>query len=147
MTAPSAPTVSVIMAAYNGADLIGETLASLKAQTFGDFELMVVDDRSTDDTLAVLRAETDPRIRVIAAEENQGVVRSRNRAVAAARGRYLAALDHDDLCHPDRFARQVAFLDAHPDTVLVGTGSDVIEDGVIHPSRLAPLTTPALVEW
>ncbi|MFA5962507.1 MAG: glycosyltransferase family A protein [Sphingomonas sp.] len=143
----STPIVSVVMAAYNGAGLVGETLATLQAQTLTDFELLVVDDRSTDDTLAVLRSWDDPRFRVIAAETNQGVVRSRNRAFAAARGRYIAALDHDDLCYPERFARQVAYLDAHPDTVLAGTASDNLQDGVITPSTLAPLTTPPLIEW
>ncbi|CAN5401647.1 hypothetical protein BH10PSE14_BH10PSE14_44480 [soil metagenome] len=143
----SAPTVSVVMAAYKGAALVGETLASLQAQTLTDFELVVVDDCSPDDTLAVLRSWDDPRFRVIAAETNQGVVRSRNRAFAAARGRYIAALDHDDLCHPERFAKQVAYLDAHPDTVLLGTASNNLQDGVISPSTLAPLTTPLLVEW
>ena len=104
----TAPVVSVIMAAYNGAALIPETIASLTAQTFGDFELVVVDDCSTDDTLALLRSYHDPRIRVIAAETNQGPVRTRNRAFAEARGRYIAALDQDDQCPPERFARHVA---------------------------------------
>lgn len=143
----SAPTVSVVMAAYRGAALVGETLASLQAQTFGDFELVVVEDCSPDDTLAVLRSWDDPRFRVIAAEKNQGVVLSRNRAFGEARGRYIAALDHDDLCHPERFAKQVAYLDAHPDTVLVGTASNNLQDGEITPSTLAPLTTPPLIEW
>src|SRR3546814_3027377 len=110
----SAPIVSVIMAAYNGAALLPETLASLQAQTFGDFELIVVDDRSPDDTLALLHGWSDHRIHVIAAAENQGPVKARNRAFAQARGRYIAALDQDDICLPDRFARQVAYLDANP---------------------------------
>ncbi len=141
------PTVSVVMAAYNGAALIRETLASLKAQTFTDFEIVAVDDKSTDDTLAVLRAWDDPRLTVIAAEENGGPVRARNRAVAAARGRYIAALDQDDLCRPERFAKQVAYLDANPDTVLLGTAAVFLEDGVIGPSTYAPHTTPELTRW
>ena len=143
----STPAISVIMAAYNGASLIVETLESLKAQSFADFEVIIVDDCSTDDTLAVARGFDDPRIRVIAAETNQGVVASRNRAVAEARGRYIAALDHDDLCHPDRFARQVAYLDEHPETVLVGTAAAILEDGVLLPGSLAPVSTPMLIEW
>src|SRR3546814_6456170 len=102
----SAPIVSVIMAAYNGAALLPETLASLQAQTFGDFELIVVDDRSPDDTLALLHGWSDHRIHVIAAAENQGPVKARNRAFAQARGRYIAAPDQDDICLPDRFARR-----------------------------------------
>ncbi len=142
-----APAVSVIMAAYNGAALIEETLASLKAQTFGDFEIVVVDDKSTDDTLAVLRRWDDPRLRVIEAEVNGGPVRARNIAVAAARGRYLAGLDQDDLCMPERFARQVAYLDAHPETVLVGTAVALLKDRAVEPSSYAAHTTPALIRW
>jgi len=143
----TAPTVSVITAAYNGAALIGETLESLRAQTFADFEIVVVDDRSTDDTLAVLRGWDDPRLRVIAAAENGGPVRARNIAVAEARGRYLAALDQDDLCLPERFARQVAWLDAHPDCALVGCAVALLQDGVRRPSAYPPHTTPALIRW
>ena len=146
MTA-SAPTISVIMAAYNGAALIGETLDSLWAQTFGDFELIVVDDCSTDTTLEVLRAVTDPRMRVIAADRNGGPVRSRNLAFAHARGRYIAGLDQDDLCLPDRFARQVAYLDTHPDIALVGGEALVLQDGRTRSGIRAPVTTPALLAW
>lgn len=148
MTMPAAPpTISVIMPTYNGADMVGATLASLQAQTFQDFELIVVDDCSTDDTVAVIRAVGDPRFRVIAAPVNRRVVLTRNAAFAEVRGRYVAALDHDDLCHPDRFRAQVAYLDAHPEIVLVGTAANVLQDGAILPSALAPLSTPALIEW
>ena len=143
----STPAVSVIMAAYNGAAIVGETLASLTEQTFADFEVVIVDDCSTDDTLAVLRAFDDPRFRVIAAEQNQGPVRTRNRAFAEARGRYIAALDQDDLCHPARFARQVAYLDANPDTVLLGTAAAILDDGQISASGHSAATTPTLIEW
>lgn len=143
----SIPTVSVIMAAYNGAALIEETLASLKAQTFTDFEIVVVDDKSTDDTLAVLRRWDDPRLRVIEAEVNGGPVRARNIAVAAARGRYLAALDQDDISLPERFARQVAWLDAHPETALVATAFALLTEGVVTPADYPAHTTPALIRW
>lgn len=143
----NAPTVSVVMAAYNGAALIGETLESLAVQTMGDFEAIVVDDRSTDDTLAVLRGWPDGRVRVIALEENGGPVRARNRAFAEARGRYIAGLDQDDLCRPERFARQVAYLDANPDVALIGSDTAVLSDGVIRPPRHPANTTPRLTEW
>lgn len=142
------PTVSVIMAAYNGAGLIRETLDTLKAQSFTDFEAIVVDDHSTDDTLAVLKAYDAPWLRVLQTPENGGPVVARNFGVAHARGHYIAGLDHDDLCKPDRFARQVAFLDANPDAVMVATAADVLEEnGAIVPSRLPPVTTPMLLDW
>jgi glycosyltransferase involved in cell wall biosynthesis len=143
----TAPAVSVVMAAYNGAALIGETLDSLWAQSFADFEVVVVDDCSTDATRDLLAACHDPRLRVIHAEHNAGPVRSRNRAFAEARGRYVAGLDQDDICLPDRFARQVAYLDAHPGIALVAATAAVLEDGSVTSSIKSPVTTPALVEW
>ncbi|MBN8806625.1 MAG: glycosyltransferase [Sphingomonas sp.] len=135
------------MAAYNGAALTGETLDSLWAQSFADFEIVVVDDCSTDDTREVLAAVRDPRLRVIHADENGGPVRSRNRAVTEARGRYLAGLDQDDICLPHRFARQVAYLDAHPDIALVGASANILEDGAVSAHAKAAVTTPRLIEW
>jgi glycosyltransferase involved in cell wall biosynthesis len=143
----TAPAISVIMAAYNGSAWLPETLASLRAQTFADFELIVVDDCSTDDTLAILEAWPDPRVRVVAAEANRGPVEARNAAFALARGRYIAALDQDDICLPERFARQIAYLDAHPEVVLVGAAAGTLCDGVTAPSTHEPVTTPMLVEW
>jgi glycosyltransferase involved in cell wall biosynthesis len=147
MIAPAPPAVSVVMAAYNGAGLIGETLASLTTQTFADFEVLVVDDRSTDATRDVVRAWPDPRVRLIELEVNGGPVRARNRGVSEARGRYIAALDQDDLCRPERFARQVAYLDAHPRIALLGTQVDWLHEAIVSPSRYAPVTTPALIAW
>lgn len=141
------PAISVVMAAYNGAALIEETLSSLKTQTFRDFEILVVDDRSTDDTLDVLARWDDPRLRVIALTENGGPVRARNRGFAEARGRYVAALDQDDLCMPERFARQVAYLDAHPQVVLLGTAVALLDRGATRTSGYAPRTTAALTRW
>ncbi len=143
----TAPTVSVVMAAYNGVHLVGETLASLSSQTMPDFEVLVVDDCSTDDTREVVRAWPDARVRLIAAPVNGGPVRARNRAFAEARGRYIAGLDQDDICLPTRFARQVAYLDAHPATTLVAAAASVFEGEVTRPSPHAPISTPALIGW
>ncbi|WP_333572626.1 glycosyltransferase [Sphingomonas sp.] len=143
----TAPTVSVIMATYNGAALLPETLASLQAQSFADWELVAVDDGSHDETVAVLRALRDPRIRVIESAVNGGPVVARNRAFAAARGRYVAGLDQDDLCLPERFARQVAWLDAHPDTVLVSTATECLLDGKVVPGQWPRPLSPGLIDW
>ena len=147
MSALGTPAVSVVMAAYNGAALIGETLDSIWAQSFDDFEVIIVDDCSTDDTLAILRACRDPRLRVIAADANAGPVRSRNRAFAEARGRYVAGLDQDDICRADRFERQVTYLDSHPDIALVAASAAILEDGSVTSSIKSPVTMPRLVEW
>ena len=141
------PVVSVIMPAYNSAALIGETLDSLAAQTFTDFEIIVAEDRSPDDTMAVLAAWPDPRLRIFQMDTNGGPVLARNRAVAQARGRYIAALDHDDLCHPDRLARQVAWLDAHPATVLVATATRTFSGTETFPASNPRRTTPAMIRF
>lgn len=124
------PTVSVLMTTRDGADLLPETLDSALAQRFRDFELVVVDDASTDATPALLAAYAarDPRLRVLRPGSGLGVVGARNLGFAACRGRFLAALDHDDLSHPDRLGAQVAYLDAHPRTALVGTAA-LLTDG------------------
>jgi hypothetical protein len=92
-----APQVSVIMATYNGDRFVRQGINSILAQTLQDFELIITDDCSTDETGAILDSIGDPRVRVLRNSENVGVVQSRNRCLAAARGQYVAMLDHDDL--------------------------------------------------
>jgi GT2 family glycosyltransferase len=142
-----APIVSVIMAVYNGAALLPETLASLQAQTFGDWELVAVDDCSKDDSVAVLERLGDPRVRVIRSEANGGPVVARNRAFVEARGRYVAGLDQDDISLPERFARQVAYLDADPDVSLVSCATDYLVDGKRLPGNWPRPLTPVLIDW
>lgn len=143
----NSPTVSVIMAAYKGAPFVGETIRSVIAQSFTDWELVIVDDCSPDDTLAVVRGFDDPRIRVLASPMNQGPVKTRNAAMAVARGRYLAGLDQDDVCLPERLARQVAYLDTHDDVVLVATAADLLEAGRVRRGPQNGETTPELIRW
>lgn len=122
MTAAPA-AVTVIMPAYNMADYIAESIRSVQAQTFPDWELVVVDDGSTDRTLAIVEdiARRDPRVRPMGLASNSGnrPAVPRNHGLGAARGRYIAFLDSDDSWHPEKLGRQVAILDADPDTQLV----------------------------
>ncbi|WP_448663482.1 glycosyltransferase family 2 protein [Sphingomonas sp. CJ20] len=143
----STPTVSIILPAYNGAALIGATIDSVLAQSFADFELVVVDDCSTDDTWDVIARYADPRIRAFRASANGGPVLARNRAFAEARGTYIAGLDQDDLCAPDRLARQVAFLDAHPQVALVASDCNLLSEGKIRPWPGPGTLTPPVIDW
>lgn len=124
------PRVSVIIPVYNRAIFVGAAIESILAQTFADFELIVIDDGSTDATPDMVRSFADPRIRLVGHECNLGIPAARNSGLAAARGRYVATLDSDDVAHPKRLERQVAFLDAHPDHALVGSWTaDMDENG------------------
>jgi glycosyltransferase involved in cell wall biosynthesis len=116
------PTVSVVTPVYNTAAYVGDTIKSILAQTYADFELILIDDGSKDASAAVVRewAAKDARIR-FTSRENRGVVRTRNELLEQARGKYIAVCDSDDLCVPERLAKQVAYLDAHPDCVLLGS--------------------------
>ncbi|MCW5898878.1 MAG: glycosyltransferase family 2 protein [Flavobacteriales bacterium] len=106
--------VSVVLPVYNKAPWLRECLHSILGQTFGDFELIAVDDASTDDSLAILRAVGDPRLRVVALERNLGPAGAAQRAMDLAQGEYIARLDADDLMLPGRLAVQVSYMDAHP---------------------------------
>ena len=120
-TTTPAPTVSVVMPAYNAADYLAEAIESVLAQTFGDFELIVINDGSTDRTREILASfeRRDARVRVLD-QPNAGVIESLNRGIREARGRYIARMDADDVCLPHRLAVQVAHLERHPDLALLG---------------------------
>ena len=122
------PLVSVLMPVFNAQRYLAAAAGSVLKQTFTDFELIAVDDGSTDRSLAVLQkmAAADPRVRIIS-RPNAGLVASLNEALAIARGQYVARMDADDRCLPTRFAQQTAYLDGHPDCVLVGTAVVIMD--------------------
>jgi glycosyltransferase involved in cell wall biosynthesis len=122
------PRVSVVVPSYNHARFVEACVRSALAQTFADLEVVVSDDASTDDTLAVLGAIRDPRLVVHPSAENLGVSANLNRAIGEARGELVAVLDSDNLFLPEKIARQVAFLDAHPRVAAVFTLAEFIDD-------------------
>jgi len=127
------PNVNVIVRAFNCERTIGPALESILVQTYPDFEVIVVDDFSTDGTRRVLQAYTqqDARIKVIRNETNQGAFRSINIGLQQGRANYVAIQDGDDLSLPHRFETQVSFLEANPNIALIGGGSYIIdEEGV-----------------
>jgi GT2 family glycosyltransferase len=120
--------VTVLMAVRNGLPWVQEAIESVLAQTFRDFELLIVDDASTDGTADAAAAFGDARIRVLANERNLGQVPSLNRGLREARGEYVGRLDADDVCLPERLERQVAVLDSEESVALVGTWLDVVDE-------------------
>lgn len=117
----SAPQVSVIIPSYNGERFIGEAVQSILGQTFPDFELIVLDDGSSDGTRDILRglARGDSRLRIIE-KANSGLIETLNQGIAEARGAYIARLDHDDVATPKRLELQAAILSANRDIAGVG---------------------------
>ena len=110
--------ISVIIPVFNTGMILKNTIESVLDQTFTDFELIIVDDGSTDSTTAgVLNCQTDRRIRIIH-QENSGVAAARNRGIREARGRYIAFLDHDDLYLPEKLEVLKSLLDETADAVL-----------------------------
>jgi glycosyltransferase involved in cell wall biosynthesis len=128
---PSSPVVSVILPTHNRLRLLAEAIESVRAQTFADWEIVVVDDGSTDGTAEYLSdlAVTEPRVRVVRLPRTGRIPRLRNIAAGEARGRYLAFLDSDDFWHPEKLAKQLAALAAEPEArwcyvAAVGVGED-----------------------
>src|SRR5262249_35838237 len=124
------PRVSVLMSVHNGSRFLRPAIDSVLAQTYSDFELVVVDDASTDGSAELVESYTDPRIRLHRNERTLGIPGALNAGLALARGEYVARFDCDDLCLPERLERQVALLDDEPQVALAGSWVDVTsEDG------------------
>jgi glycosyltransferase involved in cell wall biosynthesis len=112
------PMVSILMPVYNGRDYLRPAIDSLLNQTFKDFEIVLVNDGSTDDSQEIIDSYNDPRI-VPIIQKNQGVARSLNNGLKVARGKYIRRHDADDISTPDSIQKQVDFLETHPDYVMV----------------------------
>lgn len=139
------PRVSVVLTTYNSSRVIRKTLESLLEQTFRDFDLIIVDDCSRDDTAEIIASYGDPRIRLVRNQQNQGISKTRNIGLGLARGEYIAMSDHDDISFPSRLEQQVAFLDSHPDFVMVATTSFMQPRS--SNSRPRAITSPYLLHW
>ena len=123
-----APTVSVVMTVYNTERYLPEAVESILQQSYADFEFVIVDDGSTDGCPEILReyADADPRVRFVA-RPHRGIVPAANEGIGMALGRYVARMDSDDIALRDRLAAQVAYLDAHPECVLLGSRVMVVD--------------------
>ena len=127
---PLMPDISIIMAAYNEELEIGGAIESIIAQTFTDWELIVIDDGSTDATVEVIRryAEKDSRIRLFCNETNLELSRSLNKGIGLARADMIARADADDINLPERLAKQYAYMQAHKDIDVLGTGAYLLDE-------------------
>ncbi len=123
------PVISVILPVYNATAFLKPAIQSILDQTFGDFELLIINDGSTDDSEKEILSFKDERINYLANTTNHGLVYSLNLGIEKSRGKYIARMDADDICLRDRFQLQKEFLDAHPDTAIVASTIHMIDEG------------------
>jgi glycosyltransferase involved in cell wall biosynthesis len=122
------PKISVLMPVYNAGPYLAEAIDSILAQTFSDFEFLIIDDGSTDGSGEIVQSYDDPRIRYLRNERNLGLVDTLNRGIELARGPYIARMDADDISLPERFERQIDFMDAHPEAGVCGSSFQFFGD-------------------
>ena len=121
--------ISVVMPNYNTPiDYLKTAVESILSQTYKDFEYIIVDDRSTDDSYEYLKSLTDPRIRVIRNKNNLGITKTLNVGFDLAQGEYIARMDSDDIALPDRLETQLRFMDDHPDVIVCGAWAELFGD-------------------
>ena len=130
MSSASKPIITVVMTVYNGEPFLEEAVQSILGQTFSDFEFLIVDDASDDNSLEIVRghAKKDDRIKIIANKKNIGLTRSLIHAIETAEGEYIARQDCDDISAPQRLEKQLAFLEQNPDYGAVGTHAVKIDE-------------------
>jgi glycosyltransferase involved in cell wall biosynthesis len=125
----TSPRVTVLVPVYNGAAYLDEAVRSVLDQTFTDFELLIIDDGSTDRSVEIIRGFADPRIRLERNERNLGLIATLNKGLGLAAGDYVARMDCDDVSLPNRLARQVDFMDRHPEVGMAGSWFERLENG------------------
>ncbi|MFZ5950943.1 MAG: glycosyltransferase [Candidatus Rifleibacteriota bacterium] len=144
------PYISIVIPVYNADRFLNDCLNSIKSQTFQDYEVILVNDGSSDKSKQIILDFTkeDKRFRIIDLPQNRGIVNALNRGIEVAGGKFIARMDADDICFPERFARQVDFMEKNPDVVVLGTGLSYInengEEIKIH--RFADLTISLLFQ-
>lgn len=141
------PAVTVLIPVFNGARHLREAIESVVSQTCGEWELLVVDDGSTDESGQIALSFGDERVRMIRNDQNAGLVVTLNRGLAEARGEFVARLDADDVCSRDRLAEQLSFARGNPAVPLIGCDAGLISEGGGHAGRWRTAGSADLVRW
>jgi glycosyltransferase involved in cell wall biosynthesis len=127
MNMPPNPLISVIMPAYNAAAYLTQAINSILSQTYSNFELIILNDGSTDQTEELIQSFSDTRIKYINNQRNLGIVATLNKGFTAAQGEYVARMDADDICFPVRLEHQINFLESHPSIGVLGSAIQLID--------------------
>ncbi|WP_299101264.1 glycosyltransferase [uncultured Winogradskyella sp.] len=125
------PKLTVLLPVYNCAKYVGAAIDSVLMQTFKDFEFIIIDDASTDDTLKIINTYSDARIKVIKQQNNYGITHNLNYGLTIAQGEYIARMDGDDISLPKRFEKQITYLDANPNVIVCGTNYKILDTDII----------------
>lgn len=121
--------ISVVMSNYNTPiEYLKESIDSVLDQTYSNFEFIIIDDGSTDDSLEFIKSYDDPRIKLIVNEENIGLTKSLNKGFELAQGEYIARMDSDDVCYPNRFEKQLKYMKHHSDTIVCGAWAKTLDE-------------------
>lgn len=120
------PLVSVILPVFNGSAFLRESIDSILSQTYGNLELVIIDDASVDGSIDIISSYVDKRIRIIRHDANAGLIATLNEGLQLAKGHYVARMDADDISLPERLKHQVEFMETHPGVALLGTQISII---------------------
>ena len=137
------PKITVLMALFNAEKFVGKAIQSVLNQTCKNFEILVVDDASTDNGIDAVLSFNDPRIKIIRNDKNSGAAHSRNIGIQNINTEYIAILDLDDIFYPTKLEEQIRFLDSHPNFAAIGTWTEVIDSegiktGVVWKNKMTP---------
>ncbi len=139
--------ISAILPVYNGEKFLKEALDSILNQTFGDFELVIVDDCSKDGSMNIIKNYKDKRIRVLKNKKNLGSIATINRAIENSKGKYIAVCTQDDVFHPKRFEIEYNYLEKHPEIFLVGSSAVYIDENGKELKRFGKYEDSKLLAW
>lgn len=145
----TSPAISVLLAVHNGMPHLQHSLESVLSQRFEDFEFIIVDDASTDgtETLLLEKACRDNRLKILHNSKKAGLTRALNRGLAAAQGDYVARIDADDVCRPDRLGIQLATMVRDPGLVIIGSGYRIIDGGGASQGTVSVALSDAQIRW
>jgi len=137
----SHPKITVLLPVYNGDKYLRESIESILKQTFNNFELIIINDGSTDNSLKIAKSFNDPRIKIINNKKNLGIIKSLNIGLSQAKGKYIARLDADDISLKNRLETQYSFLEKNKDIILIGGWAEIINDKGEYIRKKTPVTS------